>query len=183
VFLADPSAPVAAVAKRAGVGISALYRRHSSKEELLRRLCHDGLRRYLDEAAAALDASDGWAGFVGFLERVVAADVHALTVRLAGSFTPTAQMRADAARSGELTSELVARARASGRLRGDVVSEDVGFLLELCAAVRVPDTERTAELRSRYLALLVAGLEKGKGGRLPGPPPDGSEYGNRWRRA
>ena len=50
VFLADPKAPIAAVAERAGVGISALYRRYPSKEDLLRKLCADGLRRYLDEA-------------------------------------------------------------------------------------------------------------------------------------
>jgi AcrR family transcriptional regulator len=43
VFVADPTAPIAAVAERAGVGISALYRRHGSKEDLLRRLCGDGL--------------------------------------------------------------------------------------------------------------------------------------------
>jgi AcrR family transcriptional regulator len=35
VFVADPGAPIAAVAKRAGVGIGALYRRYASKEELL----------------------------------------------------------------------------------------------------------------------------------------------------
>jgi AcrR family transcriptional regulator len=44
VFVADPTAPIAAVAERAGVGISALYRRYPSKEALLRTLCLDGLR-------------------------------------------------------------------------------------------------------------------------------------------
>ena len=38
VFLSDPKAPVAAVAEQASVGISALYRRYPSKEDLLRRL-------------------------------------------------------------------------------------------------------------------------------------------------
>jgi AcrR family transcriptional regulator len=37
-FVADPGAPITAVAKRAGVGISALYTRYGSKEELLRTL-------------------------------------------------------------------------------------------------------------------------------------------------
>src|SRR3954449_6908149 len=76
VFLADPKAPISAVAERAGVGISALYRRYPGKEDLLRTLCHDGLRRYLAEAEAALDADDPVAGLRGFLERVVLADVH-----------------------------------------------------------------------------------------------------------
>ena len=50
VFVADPGAPIAAVAEHAGVGISALYRRYASKEELLRRLCGDGLKVYLAAA-------------------------------------------------------------------------------------------------------------------------------------
>ena len=62
VFVADPGAPISAVAKRAGVGISALYRRYPSKDELLRQLCADGLRRYIAAVEAALtDDGDPWA--------------------------------------------------------------------------------------------------------------------------
>ena len=46
VFVAEPSAPIAAVAEAAGVGISALYRRYPSKEDLLRKICADGLETY-----------------------------------------------------------------------------------------------------------------------------------------
>src|SRR6185295_16892747 len=99
VFLADPKAPIAAVAERAGVGISALYRRYAGKEDLLRTLCHDGLRRFNAEAEAAAGDPDGWDAFVGFLQRVVDADVHSLTVHLAGTFTPTEEMHGDAVRS------------------------------------------------------------------------------------
>src|SRR3712207_7260781 len=71
VFIADPAAPIAAVAKRAGVGIGALYRRYASKEELLRRLCSEGLRRYIAEAEAALaDEDDPWATFAAFMRRI-----------------------------------------------------------------------------------------------------------------
>src|SRR2546423_10456033 len=76
VFLADPKAPIAAVAERAGVGISALYRRYANKEDLLRKLCHDGLRRFIAEAEAASGEPDGWQALTGFLARVVEADVH-----------------------------------------------------------------------------------------------------------
>src|ERR1700752_580695 len=80
VFIADADAPIAAVAQRAGVGISALYRRYPSKEDLLRQLCRDGLRLYVEEAEAALaDTGDPWEAFAGFLRRIVAADVHSLT--------------------------------------------------------------------------------------------------------
>jgi AcrR family transcriptional regulator len=180
VFLVDPKAPISHVAERAGVGISALYRRYPSKEVLLCRLCHDGLRRFIDEAEAAAAEPDGWTALTGFLTRVVDADVHSLTVHLAGTFTPTPEMGDDARRANELAAGLVARAHESGRLRRDAVAEDIGMILECCAAIRVDDPERTAQLRRRYLALLVEGLAAG-GPDLPGPPPRPGEMNGRWR--
>jgi AcrR family transcriptional regulator len=184
VFLTDSKAPVSAVADRAGVGISALYRRYAGKEDLLRQLCHDGLRRYITEAEAALgDAADanGFVALATFLERVVAADVHSLTVRLAGTFAPTEEMRADAQRSGELTRRLLDRAAKSKRLRHGVVVGDLELILEGCAAIRVPDEERTKVLRQRFLYLLLDGLSAEDGGRLPGPGPQPEELNLRWR--
>ncbi|MFD3509191.1 TetR/AcrR family transcriptional regulator [Nocardia sp. NPDC058666] len=180
VFLDDPNAPIAAVAERAGVGISALYRRYPSKEVLLRTLCHEGLRRYNAEADVALEDSDGWRGFVGFLERVVEADVHSLTVHLAGTFTPDETMLPDVMHSGEVTEELVRRAHASGRLRADVNALDLGLILEACSAVSVPDPVRTGELRRRVLAVMVDGLAVE--GELPGPAPAAGEFAWRWER-
>lgn len=181
VFLADPKAPISAVADRAGVGISALYRRYTGKEDLLRQLCHDGLRRFVAEAEAADDEPDGWAALAGFLQRVVDADVHSLTVHLAGTFTPTAEMNGDSERANDLVEALVERARGSGRLRRDVVTQDVGLLLEGCAAVRLPDPERTKQLRRRYLAVLLDGL-MADGAPLPGPAPQPQELAWRWHR-
>ena len=174
VFLSDPRAPVAAVAEQAGVGISALYRRYPSKEDLLRRLCHDGLREFIAAAQTAAADPDRWLALTGFLQRIVEADVHSLTVHLAGTFTPTPQMNADAQRAAALATRLVQRAQAAGRLRPDVVPGDIDLILEGCAAIRVPDPARTSELRQRYLRLLVDGLA-GQPGRavLPGPPPHG----------
>ena len=87
--MADPGAPIAAVAEHAGVGISALYRRYASKEELLRRLCGDGLKAYLAAAEAALaDDGDPWEAFARFMRRVVDAaskfaDVAPSVIKLA----------------------------------------------------------------------------------------------------
>ena len=93
VFLTDPAAPIAAVAQRAGVGMSALYRRYPSKHALLAHLAGDGLRRYRTAAEAALaDDHDPWAAFTGFMARIVDADTHSLTLRLAGTFTPTTDL-------------------------------------------------------------------------------------------
>ncbi|MFI6029595.1 TetR/AcrR family transcriptional regulator [Amycolatopsis magusensis] len=183
VFLADPKAPVSAVAKRAGVGISALYRRYPGKEDLLRHLCHEGLRRYNAEAEAALEEEDAGRAFTGFVERVVDADVHSLTVHLAGTFTPTPEMGADALRANELATTLVDRAKEAGALREDAVPQDIGLTLEACAAIRVDDPTRTRQLRRRVLAMLLRTLSAPSDPPLPGPPPQPGELSGRWKPA
>jgi AcrR family transcriptional regulator len=182
VFLEDPRAPISAVAQRAGVGISALYRRYPSKEDLLRRLCHDGLRTFIAEAEAALAVADPREALIGFLVRVVDADVHSLTVHLAGTFTPTEEMGRDAARAGELATELFDQALAAGAVCSDAVVQDIGLALEACAAIRVPNAGRTRELRRRVLATLLGGLAPPGADRppLPGPPPEAGELNWRW---
>ncbi len=185
VFVADADAPISSVASRAGVGISALYRRYPSKEDLLRQLCGEGLERYVAEAEVAVaDDGDPWEAFAGFLRRIVAADVHSLTVRLAGTFTPTEDMLRDAQRARELNEQIVARAKAGGGLRDDVQPEDLALVLEMVAAIRpgiFGDDARTADLRQRYLSLCLDGL-RAQEEPLPGPPPTDEELGRRWMR-
>ena len=181
VFVADPEAPISAVAERAGVGISALYRRYTSKEDLLRHLCLDGLHRYIAAVEAAVaDDGDPWTAFTTFMGRVVEADTHSLTLRLAGTFTPDQELYREAARAEDLNVRLVARTRAAGALRPDVEVEDVGYVLEQLAAIRTADPERTVQLRRRYLALLLDALHLPTAAPLPGPPPTWDEYQARW---
>ena len=183
VFVADPGAPIAAVAERAGVGMSALYRRYRSKEELLRRLSGDGLRRYIAAAQAALaDDGDPWAAFVGFMRRVVDADTHSLTLRLAGAFTPTEELYRDAGQAQELNVRLLERTKAAGAVRADLDVNDLSFLLEQVASIRLGDQDRTRQLRHRYLGLLLDGLHTPAPGPLPGPPPTWKEVSGRWDR-
>ncbi len=181
VFLADPAAPIAEVAKRAGVGISALYRRYESKEELLRVLCADGQQIYLREVRRALD-SDGepWEVYAEYLRRIVTEDTHALGNRLAGLFTPTESMFADATAMRRLGERLFNRVKQAGGFRAGLTFNDVGFFLEAIANVRVPDAARTSVLQQRMLALLVEGIRPG-GPALPGKALTWEEMEARWR--
>jgi AcrR family transcriptional regulator len=181
VFVADPGAPIAAVAERAGVGIGALYRRYPSKEDLLRQINAEALQRYIAAAEAALaDDGDPWSAFADFMRRIVDADTHSLTLRLAGTFTPTEELARQAARAQELNVRLFERTRAAGDIRPDIEVGDISLLLEQLAAVRVADEERTRQLRHRYLALLLDALNASSGTRLPGPPPGWEEISRRW---
>lgn len=181
VFIANPDAPVAAVATRAEVGIGALYRRYPSKEDLLRQLARDGLRRYLHEAEAAVaDRGDPWQAFAAFMLRVVDAEVHAITIRLAGTFTPAADLIADAERAATLNEEIVRRAKAAGGLRPDVEVSDLSLIFEQLAAIRLGNPARTRALQHRYLALFLDGLRAEPAPELPGPPPSDDELAARW---
>jgi AcrR family transcriptional regulator len=183
VFIADPTAPMAAVAKQAGVGMGAVYRRFPSKEELLARLAGDGLRRYLAEAEAALaDDGDPWAAFAGFLGRIVDADTHSLTLRLAGTFTPTHDLARDAQRAQQLNLRLLERTKAAGAIRADLDVNDLTLVFEQVASVRLGDQDRTRQLRHRCLALLLDALHTPSPGPLPGPPASWEEISRRWDR-
>jgi AcrR family transcriptional regulator len=182
VFIHDPSAPISAVAERAGVGVGALYRRYASKEELLRTLCSDGLHRFIAIAQAALDGdSDPWQAFAGFVREVIDSDVHSLTVHLAGTFTPTAEMYELAGQASELGDRLFRQAKEAGVLRADLRVNDVAMIFEQITAIRIGNADRTAVLRRRYLALLLDALRGPGGERLPGPPPSSAELSQRWQ--
>jgi len=185
VFIRDPAAPISAVADEAGVGVGALYRRYAGKEELLRTLCADGLRRFIAIAEHALsDEVAAAESFAVFLGAIIDADVHSLTVRLAGTFAPTGDLRALAGQANALAERVFRRARHAGALRGDLKVNDIAMLFEQITAVRVDDPERTAALRRRYVALLLDALRPAAvTGRLPGPPPTSDELGVRWRPA
>lgn len=180
VFVADPTAPIAAVAERAGVGISALYRRYASKEELLRKLCADGLGRYIAEAEAAIaDDRDPWTAFAAFLHRLVDADSHSLAQKLAGTFTPTPELYAQATRAQQLNEQVFTR--TADALREGIVVDDIGLILEQVSSLKLGDAERSNQLRHRYLAMFLQALRATPDDSpLPGPAPRWEELHGRW---
>jgi AcrR family transcriptional regulator len=182
VFVADPGAPISAVAERAGVGISALYRRYAGKEDLLRKLCADGLDLYIAAAEAAVaDQGDPWSVFAEFMRRVVDADTHSLTLSLAGTFEPTEELYRRAEWAEQLNARILERAQEAGAVRPDLVVDDLSFLFEQLASLRVPDEQRTRELRRRYLALQLDALRSPPAAPLPGPAPGWEEVRQRWQ--
>jgi AcrR family transcriptional regulator len=180
VFLQDPSAPISAVAAQAKVGISALYRRYPSKEDLLRELARDGLARYIAELEAALaDDGDPWLVYADCLTRILDGGSQALAQHLAGTFTPTPELSALAQRAGALAGEVHRRAQRHQVLRDDVNPIDIVFLLEMLSGITLPGDNGGHALRHRYLALLLQALRAPGAGPLPSGP-DPSELTGRW---
>jgi hypothetical protein len=110
----------------------------------------------------------------------VDADTHSLTLRLAGTFTPTEELYQDSRKAQELNLRLFERTKTAGAIRHDVEVDDLSLLFEQVAAVRIGDEERTRQLRRRYLALLLDALRVPLGSPLPGPPPSWEEISRRW---
>jgi AcrR family transcriptional regulator len=179
VFTSDPAAPIAAVAHRAGVGISALYRRYPSKEALLQKLSLDTMRAYTAVAERAAEREDPWEAFVEFMTGALDARSGALTIRLAGAFAVTEELMAEVPRAYEATRRLLTRALEAGAIRPGVEVGDISLLLEQLQAVDIGDEERTQQLRQRYLAVVLDGLRAHRG-PLPGTAPSWDEIGKRY---
>jgi len=182
VLLADPTAPVAAVAARAGVGISALYRRYQGKEGLLRALAVDGLNRYVADLEQALaDERDAFTVYADFLARVVDGGSQALAPDVALEKI----LLVVAGRIGvlelALAAQLFERTVRAGGLRDDVTVDDVTLLLEVVMAIELPGPDGGRGLRQRYLTLLLDALRPGDRLPLPGPPPAKDALAARWR--
>lgn len=182
VFTADPDAPIAAVARRARVGISALYRRYRSKDELLQRLALDGLERYNTEVEAALsERRDPWTAFARFMERALDAGTGSITVRFRAEFPTTGEMHRLGRKAADLTGRLIDRVKRAGQLRRDINVSDVSLLFEQLQSVEVAPPKRNRQLRQRYLALVLYALRQPGAPALPGPAPRWEEISGRYR--
>jgi hypothetical protein len=136
---------------------------------------------YIAAAEEALaDHGEPWEAFVRFMRRIVDADTHSLTSRLAGTFTPTDELSRDAATAQELNERLVERTRAAGAIRDDLDVNDLSMVFEQLASIRLGDEDRTHQLRHRYLALLLEAMRGPSSSPLPGPPPTWQEITARW---
>lgn len=181
VFTADPGAPISAVAEHAGVGISALYRRYKSKEDLLQKLADDGMDRYLGEVERALDDDgDAWETFAAFMRRCLDIGAGSLTMRLAGAFPVTEAMTRKGQEIHVATTRLLERTKEAGALRPDIEVGDISVMLECLHGIRIGDDERMNRLQHRYLALMLDSLHLTDRQKLPGPPPTWQELRGRY---
>jgi AcrR family transcriptional regulator len=147
------------VARRAKVGVGTVYRHFPTKEALIEALAVDSFAKLVAIGREALTVEDPWEAFVDVLWRggeVMAGD-RALTEVVMS--TPGA-MEAGAHASGEVVAvmeQVLRRAQDAGRLRPDVITDDLGMLMcGLGSATRkahaCPDSWR------RHLQILIDGL-------------------------
>jgi AcrR family transcriptional regulator len=175
-----PSAPTAEIARRAGVGIAALFRRYPTKEELMRQMSIAGMRQMIAAAEAAVREPDAWHGFSEFMRRCLAEGGGGL-ISLAGTFRASEEQLAIGEQLRRALDALVRRARSDGGLRAEVTASDIYLLLGDIRLEHPTDPRRTPKLRRRHLALVLDGMRASSASdRLPGPPAAWSDFRQRW---
>ncbi|WP_326644275.1 TetR/AcrR family transcriptional regulator [Nonomuraea fuscirosea] len=165
--------PMAAIARRAGVGVATLYRRFPSRESLVVEVFADQLTACASTVDDAFADPDPWRGFTTAIEKICA-------MQLADRGFATAFMTAFPAATGyEHTrahaerrfAELVRRAKEAGRLRADFDPADLVLLLKAVCGVTADAGEAAAASSRRLVAYLLQSFEAGHTAPLPPPPP------------
>jgi AcrR family transcriptional regulator len=184
VLAASPDAPMAHVARHAGVGVATLYRRYASREALVAETWLESVREVEAQARVALDraAMFPWGAFVGFMTACVASGIGALAAALAESRAPGPDLIAAEHSMNAALDDLLQVAQKANAVRADIGVQDVRLLLEQLHAVRAADTAREATLRRRYLELVLQALRAPGAAPLPGPAPAAAELRGRYDR-
>lgn len=141
------------IARRAGVGIGTLYRHFPrGREQLVAEALVDQVSRYVVLAEQALQATDPWAGFAGFVERIceLEADDRGLSDLLAMTLPADERVEELRAQANDLMLVLVQQAKKSGQLRADFVGEDLVLLLIANTAI-IEVTSADAPAASRRM--------------------------------
>jgi AcrR family transcriptional regulator len=148
------------LARAAGVGVGTVYRHFPTKEDLLQALVDERFAYFAEVTREALSDPDPWDGFCTMMRecaRVTAEDraVSEAMHQLRGL------CEASASKAGlrEVGTELVGRAKATGKLRSDFSVEEIGGILCGLGLVTVlPDGGPASMSWERYLDIILAGL-------------------------
>lgn len=171
VVVGDALVALEEIAKQAGVGLATLHRRFT-RVELIEAVFSGRAAEYLRIAEEAMNAPDGWTGFVGYLERLCEIQQRdrslsdVLTLRMPDCET-VSQMR-DQIYWAQL--KLIRRAQREGTLRSDLVPEDVILLLLATGGIISATAETVPDSWRRAFALITESMRAGHTQPLPPPP-------------
>jgi AcrR family transcriptional regulator len=131
-----PDAQIDDVARHARVGVGTVYRHFPTKEALMVALVREQFRLFADRAREALEALEdedaSFAALEGVMRRnaeTTASDAAVRYVLSAAGQHIWDQARAEQEDLIAATEELLARARAAGKVRADAQASDVGMLM------------------------------------------------------
>ena len=159
------------IARRAGVGIATLYRRFPTRQDLLVATFGPKLAAYTEAIDRALKDPDPWRGFCDYLTAITGMQQRDRGFRdiLTHAFPDARVLRAQRDRVYHGVTELIERAKATGRLREDFVPEDVPLLLMANAGVVAATAEHAPESSDRLVGYLLQAFASAAASELPPP--------------
>ncbi|MGC0365941.1 AcrR family transcriptional regulator [Rhodococcus sp. 27YEA15] len=167
-------ATLADVARHAGVGVGTVYRRFSSKDELIQALFDNHCAEIESVAAAAGDIANAWDGLLFFVETMAG---RMADNRGFGDLLMDARFESDTftrARSSIFghTAVLVDRAKEQGSLRADFDVKDIPLLMQMIKAAQRFGGDEAPDAYRRLLGFVTDGLCSSRTGHceLPVPP-------------
>ncbi|MDT0390818.1 TetR/AcrR family transcriptional regulator [Streptomyces dubilierae] len=165
-------APMATVARRAGVGVATLYRHFPTRDALVRGAFARQMETCARALTEALAAPDPWQGFQQLVETVCALqrEERGFPAAFLAAFPESASEHAQSRiRAEQDFTTLVRKAQASGTLRADFHPSDLAVaLLAHCGLVTtLPDDEAASR---RLVAYLLQSFRTDTANK-PLPPP------------
>ncbi|OBB82929.1 TetR family transcriptional regulator [Mycobacterium colombiense] len=168
-----PDAPVEAVARRAGVGERTLYRRFPAKADLVRAALDQSIAEDLTPVIdKARRAEDPLRGLTQLIEAAISlgAREHSLltAARRAGSLTSDVSVSLN-----DALGELARAGQRAGRIRADLVSDDLPRLVAMLFSV-LSTMDAGSDGWRRYVALVIDAISVND--RQPLPPAAALHY-------
>jgi len=167
--------PMAAIARRAKVGVATLYRRFPTRAALVSEAFAEQLAHCVSVLDEGLADPDPWRGFCSVVENVcmMQATERGFTEAFLSQFPEHAEYAEERARAEEGLALLIRRAKDSGRLRPDFDVHDITLvMLANCGATAGAGDDAPAASR-RLVAYLLQSFRAGATAPLPPPAPLG----------
>ncbi|MEU5952360.1 helix-turn-helix domain-containing protein [Streptomyces sp. NPDC047525] len=173
--------PMAAIARRAGVGVATLYRRFPTRDSLVTEVFEDQLGECVAVVDAALADPDPWHGFCTAIEKVCAMHVvdRGFTAAFLTAFPDAIDFERERVRAERGFAQLVRRAKDAGRLRPDFDASDLPLLLMANSGITACSTDAAPAASRRFVAYLLDSFRADRAAPaepLPAPVPLGFHH-------
>lgn len=169
---------MAAIARDAGVGKATLSRRFPTRQDLIAAVFADTMDAHADAITTALADPDPWHGFAVYIATVCgmqAADRGFAEV-LTMTFPTAKALEATRAEAYAGFTELIARAKASGKLRPDFTPEDLVVLLMANAGVIAATGDAAPDTWRRLVGYMLQAFAVHEPETLPAAPQPAALY-------
>jgi AcrR family transcriptional regulator len=161
--------PMTEIARRAGVGVATLYRRFPTKGVLVTEVFADQLAACTDAVHVSADDPDPWRGFCRVVEELceMQARDRGFSAAFLAAFPDAAWVDEQRVRAEESFARLVARAKATGRLRPDFTTDDLTLVLMANNGLVTDSVDAAVAASRRLVACFLQAFQC----RDPLPPP------------